>query len=783
MIGQKLKRIMFAAVDVRAIALALAVSFTPPAPAQAGIDACTRLLAEGLDYDTIKNAYNFVTSQYSYCIGLVDDPLFDFGVGGLIAIGETSGHDQCIADIQGAIAEALAAALGPGCAALEQQGIIDQSVCDQIVNIAAGQGVDELKSILSGIGLDLDCACAIAGCGIGELIKKVANDVEECGKALENVLGAGAEWTGEKIASALGLSNAQDPRGGVSGGGAPTEASCWLTAVSLGDILPFPITTADNANCGNSYYCAEGYPVQLSDTPPAYTCSLCPLDQAQQDGTCNACHDASFTTSSACGLTITQTNCTATARLDGTGCDGGCSVNIIEQCKQGFHDDGNCSCVWWQCLSCPSGESSLNSQDQCFSNCDASKGQYLDGGVCKTCVGGVVTSQFVNFNGPNCQIEQQTCFTCPDGMTPGIRGTCNSTCPTGSTPESFSGSVPNFTPGVGFTGGSHAVSGSVCKTCDAGTYGTNWQVTDPISGALLNISVCLQCPEGMTSDPGDTACHTPPIKTLSESASTKSKCGPGEFLFAANFSRSAQNAGRSAAAGQVFTCLPCPSMTTPDTKNPRSCVAVTEVGSIAPEILPICALGTRHDRHDPTHCVPAAGFVALASADPTCPPGTSPDRRHPAQCILSAGIASLQPRDFTICALGYTNDFRKPNQCRLIDVRFTPYTTTCPQGTKPDARDPTKCNVVIQVLPSTAPARPEIQQKPSGSVSRQQPATRSGLLCPPGRIPNSRGTACVIDLEDSQVTQPGSSSRTPAPGTQIQRLPPSPVIPRATGKP
>jgi hypothetical protein len=338
------------------LALNLLAPSSMPAKAATGLQACWDLIAAGFDPSTIEIAYNFMTGPYKACVGELTDPTEDAVAIGLIAAGLTAGHDQCMATLEGPADKAIAAALKVSI------GQVSPSLDSQLTQIAEGTANDELDTLIKGFGVDLDCACAIAGSGVGEKIKDVADDVVSCGDAL----GDAFEALGSLLITALG--DVFDSWFGEPQNCAPLDLDGLQTGL-CGDGVHW---SQEFANCGTPWYlpscdCPQGAQYLGDPNAPGNFVCECPSGQgyvnlANGISTCLQCPpNATAPGDGACQCNVkgqqVQVNYVnqTTCGQGGNGTAGGCVEGFgvpVATCRCPSDTQGAMN---GECRDCPSG--------------------------------------------------------------------------------------------------------------------------------------------------------------------------------------------------------------------------------------------------------------------------------------------------------------------------------------------------------------------------------------------------------------------------------------------
>lgn len=753
---------------------------------EAGVNAAAKI-AEALADPTNAACMGEASSGNPVTIGFMAAMTGIFAA--LTADGEQPFHDaegcnKAIKDtLAGLIGEALNGIINSGLAGDVLKSILPDAAVDLIQQVASqvATGVstelaDALIAALGPVGHYLQCGCAAAGVAaivydgaveVADAGKRVANAADACGDLIEQIWDDPKAFAESLIENPGAVVNAAVEA--VCGLHESTEAVCGAAKV-IWEVAAAACEETGVCQAAAAFYegvsevgetlacifsdCSEPSP----PTPPP------PCAEGQQKGMLLASCSCTgpnmgwvweqvVASSSLYGGTyLTEASVCRTCKAS----EGKVGDSCVK-CSAGFQQDpatGQCSkpliCPAGAvikpdntgCMACPAG-TRFGADGRCTPDCAATPwlslkpgysnppaGYYqasLPGGVSTAPWGGGTCScpEGQYNNGSACV----TALICPEYTdADNAKGTCTPKC-----------AEPNKIWDTTVEVGS-------CKTCPDGKVSVDNKCVDACeTGEIRAGNQCIACPEG-TSASDDT-------NKAGESLACGPTCRPGS-AYAAPPPASGGNVGYDISPGTANGTAFPPLQVVTDSGGQRQREALAKLGAAAANPGQKAATGAGAAVAAAAGAKASAGFDfkqggtgrnnAGGAQNSACRPCAANERYVTMTTVSASGNAITQGACMA-CPAGQVASRNNltcgPNIAGLL-AALRP---------KTERREPPP----VRATPAPAPRQPPVTTTPS-------PAPRAALRCPPGRVPNAAGTACIVDLGD--FGSGGGRANTPSGG-------------------
>ncbi|QCK87888.1 hypothetical protein E8L99_20085 [Phreatobacter aquaticus] len=674
---------------------------------------------------------SFVATQIAdFLSGLIEDP--DSLIGSAlrsmlpeaaIDVINAVAHEAA-GDIGKALGDKFMAALGPigeylkcGCAAAGTAAIV-KNVAEDIVNAATAAGksaeacadlggmiLEDPRAVVGALFDDPGAVVAAvvdAVCGINKTTKEICGTIGEIYQTAKEVCDAvhvcpGLEeiWGGVKdVGHSIGCFFSNCSDDPPPPTGPPAACSPGTTYQTLSDTRTCSCTLPNG-------WKTVWTPVYSSlnggyiDTQ-VYTCAACSSAETNVDGWCRACPHG-FNRDAATGQCSRPIICSPGSLInaDNTGC---------WTCPAGFQfNTGGTGCTP-SCAARPWLQYNASANDRPAGYNDAMFAPYA-GGACQ-CPSGQYDT------GSSCAAIP----VCASGSFDQKAGRCIPSCGNSAVPSG------RFIDGV-----------ETCDQCPNGQRNIDGTCRTPCaSDQIRSGDSCMTCPGGTQISGGRGG--------NGEYLSCASVCGPGSTFQAAPFQAVTQANG-SIGAGLQGTMAP-------GAGGPLAQAA----GSIGGNHVVAGAEIAIQSTLPGGGMAGSAGTGGGAAPAPTCRP-CADNERSVAVTMVTASGGSITQNQCAACPPGQISN-RKGDQCigRVAGL-FPAIRRAVPRDVAPPARE---------TPPRAAPARPatpteRAAPQPQRPATAQPAAAREPLRCPPGRVPNRAGTACVLDVGDFDRGPGGSS--------------------------
>lgn len=702
---------------------------------------------------------------------------------------DAAGCNQAIKDtLAGLIGQALDGILNSGLAGDILESILPDAAVDLIrevaSQVAAGvstQLADALIAALGPVGHYLECGCAAAGVAaivydaaleVAGAAKKVAHAADACSNLIQQLWDDPTAFAGALLSDPGAVVAAVV--GAVCGLHETTEAICSAAAF---------IWEVGAAACEATGICqaAEAFYEGLSDVGEAIACffSDCseptppapppPCAEGQQKGqllascTCTGKNmgwvwEQTTVSSGLYNQTfIEQASVCRTCRPT----EGKLGDSCVK-CPVGFQQDpatGQCS----KPLICPAGAIIKPDNSGCMA-CPAGTKFGTDGRCTPDCSAKPWLSLKAGYNDPPAGYYQASMpagvsiapwgggiCSCPEGQyNNGSACVSAVQCPPYAEPDQAAGTCkPYCTNPRQYWNTSTEVPS--CVTCPDGKVSVDNTCVDPCeTGEIRAGNQCITCPEGtIASD--DT-------NKVGESFACGPTCRPGSTYAAPPPPSSGNTAGYDISPGTANGTIFPPLQVMTDAGGQRRTDAIINAGAKAG----VADIGQKAANATGAGAAAAAGAKGAAGnfnfkqggagknnaggkQNDSCRPCAANERYVTMTMVTGSGNAITQAACLA-CPKGQLasrdNASCKPDIAGLLASlrsnreRQPPTTTT------------------------TTPRAPTPRQPPAARAPASTPSPRAALRCPPGRVPNAAGTACIVDLGDFGTA--GGRANTPS---------------------